>query len=174
MTGIAEGFGFALAVVPIIISVAEHFSDVSSIWFHYQNYGAEVRRHALALRTQRVVFKNDLVALLTSCVGKTKAVDMFKALDDMAWKDSSIEDSLNELLGDERRLFIELIQLIHKQLRAAEQKALKFPHKVSRAAKSDQDGHEVGNPEESTPATLARSSVNIQESGPSCGCQKRL
>jgi hypothetical protein len=126
MAGVVEGFGLALSVLPIIISIAEHISDVSSVWSRYCNYDLEVQRYALALKTQRVVFKNDLVALLASCVGKAKAIDMFRALDHVAWRDSAIEDSLNERLGDDRIVFLELIQLIGGQLRNAEHKGLKY------------------------------------------------
>jgi hypothetical protein len=163
MTGVAEGIAFALSVLPIIVSVAEHVADVSSVWFRYRHYGAEVHRHALALKTQRVVFKNDLVALLASCVGKAKAIDMFKALNHVAWKDSSTEATLDERLGEEKPLFLELIELIHRQLRAAEQRALKFSDGDSRAGRSDHDEHEVGYQVIKPPSTSSGSSVDVQK-----------
>lgn len=163
MAGVAEGLGFALAVVPIIMSVAEHVSDISSVWFRYRHYGVEVHRHALALKTQRVIFKNDLVALLASCVGKAKAIDMFKAPNDMAWKESLLEDFLNERLCGHKSLFLELTQIIHRELRAAEEKACKFSDAFLTARRSDRGEHELGPEITSQPPVLLERLIDAEK-----------
>ena len=128
-----ESVGFALAVVPLLISAAEHASDVARVWSRFRNHGLEIDQHVLMLKTQRAKFKHDLVGLVASCVGHSQAVEMFRDNDHPAWKNPEFEWSLIFRIRNDQTLFLDLLRLIDERLRHLERRSLNLLNSVPRS-----------------------------------------
>ena len=77
MTGV-EAAGFALAILPLLISSVEHYEDVTSCFARYRQFAPEVNRYQLRLKALRVIFRNEAELLLCNVIDPGAAELMLK------------------------------------------------------------------------------------------------
>ena len=116
MTGAVEAASLALAVLPIVISVAENFSSAARALKRYRHFSLEVGHLSKLVRLQRTIFQGEIRSLLASCVGWDRAEQLLHNADQSGWDDKDLEESFVARLGNTRESFLELVQWINAEL----------------------------------------------------------
>ena len=88
----AEAVGFVLAVIPLVVSAAEHFTTAKSCISRYRKFSEDVQELVAALNTQATIFRSATQLLLMSYVGEEKSVQMINDHSHPGWTDADIED----------------------------------------------------------------------------------
>lgn len=127
----AEAAALVLAVLPLIISAAEHYSDASHAFTRYQRFAPEVSNLSTVLRAQRAIFTSANRRLLASCVGQDQAKHMLDDSKHPGWTDEDTEILVIERLSDSRRTFIDLIGLIDSTLSYLEEENMRLEGAVN-------------------------------------------
>ncbi len=120
MTGVVEAVSLGLAVIPVVISVAEHYSSASSALKRYKQFSSEISRLSISVKVQRTKFRCEIRSLLSHCVGWEQAALLLEDTDNERWKDHGLEASFAETLGNTREPFMELIDHINAELSVIE------------------------------------------------------
>ena len=134
MTGVVETVSLGLAVVPIVISVAEHYSAASSALKRYKQFSSETRRLSIFVKTQRTKFHCEIRSLLSHCVSWEQAELLLDDTDNERWKDQGLEACFAEMLGNTREPFVELVDEIIAELSVMEARSKAF-EEVAQLAK---------------------------------------
>lgn len=134
MTGAVEAASLALAVLPIVISVAENFSSAARALKRYRNFSLEVGHLSKLVRLQRTIFQGEIQSLLASCVGWDRAEQLLHNADQSGWDDKDLEESFVARLGNTREPFLELVQWINAELSEMEARLSGF-EEVAQLAK---------------------------------------
>jgi hypothetical protein len=116
MTGVVETASLALAVLPIVISVAENFSAATLALKRYRSFSSEIDRLSKLVKIQRIIFHNEIRSLLASCVGWDHAEQLLQDIDHPEWNEKCLEDSFATHLGSTQESFLELVELINAEL----------------------------------------------------------
>lgn len=66
----AEIAGVALAVLPIVVNVAESFCTVQNIFKRFRGFGPEVKLFQLQLKIQRTIFREECRQLIARVAGQ--------------------------------------------------------------------------------------------------------
>ena len=90
----AEAAGIALSVLPVVVSVIEHFKDCSRLVSVIRAHEIHLRRFRLKLKTQEVLFRHQCSLMLQRLVGSTVAQDMLSNKEHQAWTDQSLDHKL--------------------------------------------------------------------------------
>lgn len=116
MTGVVEAVSLGLAVLPVIISVTEHFSSTARALRRYRQFSSEIRRLSTLVKVQRTIFHGEIRSLLAACVGWDQAGQLLEDTNQTKWKDKSLEESLVTQLSETREPFLELVEWISAEL----------------------------------------------------------
>lgn len=92
----AEAVGLALAVIPLVVSAAEHFATTKSCISRYRKFSEDVQEFVADLNTQATIFRSATQLLLMSYVGEDKSVQMINDYSHPGWTDADIEDYLHK------------------------------------------------------------------------------
>lgn len=122
--------GLVLAILPLVISAAEHYQDVASSFLRYRRFASEVLNLAFRLKTQRVIFVAAVQRLLAAYVGSDEAGCMIVDSEHPTWSDPGLDQFLVDRLGSCREAFVESIRMIQSRLVDLEEKCSKFEEVV--------------------------------------------
>lgn len=81
MTGVVEAASLGLAVLPIVISVADNFSSAARALKRYRQFSLEVGHLSKLVRIQRTIFHGEIRSLLAPCVGWDQAEQLLQNID---------------------------------------------------------------------------------------------
>ena len=116
MSGV-EVAGIVLAVLPLLISAAEHYDGCIRPILRYRKITEEVNLFQRQLNIQKTIFKNQCQNLLESVIEHDAACRMLGVgAEDPAWKDASLEKRLLEQLGASKEACITSLELIQERL----------------------------------------------------------
>ncbi len=119
MSGL-EVAGVALAVVPILLSAAEHYDDVQRPLARLFKFSREVSRYCKRLKTHSTIFREECRLLLGHVVRDEEVIQMLKASSHPLWKDGVVERGLVELLSTSREACMNTIGMVKKVLEEIE------------------------------------------------------
>ncbi len=122
----AEVIGFTLAVLPLLISAAEHYEDILQPFVRYRNFSSKVDRFQQQLGIQRTIFCNECRILLESVVEHDIALRMLEDRDHPQWLDQSVDNRLLKQLDSSKDACITIITQIQEQLRNVEKDSEEF------------------------------------------------
>ena len=106
----AEAAALALAVLPVIISAAEHYRDCVNLVTSFKEHEAQLRRFRLKLKTQEILFRHQCVLMLKELVDGNTAEQMLSNKDHRAWTDYLLDHSLAKNLQDFKQPCIDTIR----------------------------------------------------------------
>jgi len=115
MSGI-EVVGILLAVMPLLISAAEHYHDLATPFKRYRGFTGEARMFLAELQTQQTIFRNEARLLLGNVVGHARAVEMLMDPTDGAWNNQTISEAIDKHLGDCRAACVATLSSIDDSL----------------------------------------------------------
>jgi hypothetical protein len=135
MTGVMEVASLALAVLPIIISVTEHYSSAVRAVKRYRQFSSEIERLSTVVKIQRTIFHGEIQSLLSSHIGWAEAGLLLQNTNDQRWKDNFLDESISKALGNNRESFLELVGCINAELSELEVKLSAFEEVTEPAKK---------------------------------------
>ena len=127
----AEAIGIALAVLPLMISAAEHINTTRRFIFRYRKFSSELRKLLGTLNRQQAIFRIEVKLLMTPAVGRNVAEQMLNNLNHSEWTSDSLDEALKIQLGDALPDILENISLITERLRSLEKTGQKYCGKSS-------------------------------------------
>jgi len=113
MSGI-EIAGIALAILPLLISAANHFEDVARPFKRYRHYGEELKTFQLSLGTERTIFKRQVLLLLIEA-GHPVDEDVFDP-NHQTWTSQEVEEKLLSYLGKAKDVCTSILLELDAQL----------------------------------------------------------
>ena len=117
----AEVAGLALAILPLLISTAEHYKTCLRPIERYIHFVSRVESFQSALSIQKTTFRNQCRILLGLAVEHDVAAGMLQNTQHPSWRDADIEFDIVKRLEDSKDaciLVISKIQFILKSLTA--------------------------------------------------------
>ncbi len=111
MSGL-EVAGVALAVVPILLSAAEHYDDVHRPLVRLFKFSRELKLYCKRLKTHSTIFREECRLLLGRVVRDEEVIEMLSASSHPLWNDEDVERGLVELLSTSREACINTIGMI--------------------------------------------------------------
>jgi len=129
----AEAISFTLAVLPLLISAAEHYDDILQPFVRYCNFKSKLDRFQQRLKIQRTVFRNECRILLESAVEHDVALRMLEDKNHPQWLDQSVDNRLLEQLDSSRDACITIITQIEEQLRNVDKDSQEFEAAVEQS-----------------------------------------
>ncbi len=127
----AEAAGFALAILPLLVSVAQHYSETAAAFKRFRRFASEATNLASLLKIQWTIFRAAKKILLNSVVGTEQAKEMLEDPQHPGWTDQKSDDSLLRQLGDCSEAVLESTRLISEQLEALAKESDKFQEAVA-------------------------------------------
>jgi hypothetical protein len=88
-----------LAVIPLVISAIEHFSEVKKSFRQYRHFSNTIDDFFSELDTYCGIFKSSVQILLMSAVGSEDAARMVQSLEDVGWQDDKLDMCVSERFG---------------------------------------------------------------------------
>jgi len=128
-----EAVSLTLAVLPIVVSVTEHFSSATRALKRYRQFSSELGRLSTLVKVQRTTFHGEIRSLLASCVGLNQAEKLLQDTDHAKWNDKGLQESILTQLGGTRESFLELVEWISAELSEMEAKVTLFEEVVQLA-----------------------------------------
>ena len=122
----AEAIGITLAVLPLLISAAEHYDDILQPFVRYRNFTSKLDRFQQRLKIQRTVFRNECRILLESAVEHDVALGMLDDKNHPQWVDRSVDNRLLQQLDSSKDACITIITQIEEQLRNVKKDSQEF------------------------------------------------
>lgn len=116
----------ALAVLPLIISAAEHYTFFSSSLARYCRFSHEVSRLLKELHVQKELFRLEARQLLSACTADTMAKEMLDNPQHPNWEDSTYEQILLTHLGETKDPIVDAMSLIKSTLTSLQVEADKY------------------------------------------------
>jgi hypothetical protein len=119
--------GIVLAVLPLIVSTAEHWDDVLLPFKTYRRYATELDQFQRSLKVQKTIFNNECCLLMAVCTGRDTARAMLSDRRHSHWTNRELDRKLGQLLGDSLetcQYTINSIQLKLKELEKKEESSL--------------------------------------------------
>jgi hypothetical protein len=89
-----EVVGVALAVLPLLVSVAEHYQTAYDKLKHWREFSKELGEFEGKLYCCQIVFRNNCLLLLASITSRAEAQRMLTYRQDARWSDPEIERKL--------------------------------------------------------------------------------
>jgi hypothetical protein len=115
MSGI-EVAGFALAVLPFLMSAAQQYNICLESFCRYKNFGKEARGYLKDLEIQKTIFRNECRSLLEETVDHHAASTMLDSLSPKAWSNRKLDEQLAQQLGESLNACKATIELIEQRL----------------------------------------------------------
>lgn len=140
MTGIIEGAGLALAVLPILLSVTKHYEDCLSPFVRYKKFSKEAKCYLRQLAVQKAIYRNTCLFLLEDVVEHGIAARMLSMPADDAWLNQDLDDLIVEQLGSSKEACIAAVKLIEQKLQDIEAEHQKFKVILDQGEKVLSDG----------------------------------
>jgi hypothetical protein len=114
------GIGLALAIAPLIIMAAEHYSIAATCLKRYCRYESGQQELVSVVNIQRQIFRKTIQRLLANDVGlgDELASEMLKNAEHPQWKDEQIDAYFTERMADSSEALKTSIRLINVQLEA--------------------------------------------------------
>ena len=114
----AEVVSFALAVAPLVVSAAEHYSTAARLIKRYRLYKSKREELISKVNVQRAIFRKTIWRLLAYDVGlgEDVASQMFADAHHPSWSSHETVAYLDLRLGDVGEVMIELLHMIQSQL----------------------------------------------------------
>ena len=125
-----EALGIILAVLPLLVSAAEHYDDCLSPFIRYRRFASKVDRFQQKLSIQRTVFRNECRILLESVVEHDVANRMVDDNTHPQWNDKELEQQLVRHLDTSRDACVSIIQEIQQCLQDVEKDSRDFESAV--------------------------------------------
>lgn len=122
----AEAVGLALAVLPLLVSTAEHYAETATSFKRYRRFASEATNLASKLRIQRTIFRAAQRFLLHRVVGEAQAEQMLEDPHHHGWIDNNTEISLVRQLGYFGDAVVESMRLIKAELESLGKESDKF------------------------------------------------
>jgi hypothetical protein len=119
-----------LAVLPLILTVAEHFEKAAVLFSRHRMLVSEAANIASTLKIQRVIFRAANRRLLGRCVGEELAAQMLDNGRHPLWADKTIELHLRQRLGDSLGATTEAVKLIEDQLQRLDRHRQKLEERL--------------------------------------------
>jgi hypothetical protein len=113
VTGV-ETAGLALASIPLIIALAEHFRAGIRPFKILRHFDREFQLFAVQIRSQNVIFKTCLEKLLKEIVPEAEAQRLIQNPGGGAWKDARLEEKFKERLGPADSVIIDNVTEISR------------------------------------------------------------
>ena len=122
-----EVAGLALAVLPLLVSAAEHYDDCIRPILRYRKIVKDIQLFQRRLEVQQALFKNQCRIVLEGIVDHDAAVRMLAVgHDDPLWRDADLERQLNESFGECLRSWVTSIDLTSEKLQEIEKESRKL------------------------------------------------
>ena len=122
--------GLVLAILPLVVSAAEHYGGVASSFLRYRRFASEASNLACRLKIQRAIFVAAVQRLLAEFVGSDEANCMLDDSEHPTWSDPSLDQFLVDRLDGCRDAFVQSIRMIQGRLVDLEEKCSKFEEVV--------------------------------------------
>lgn len=123
MSGI-EVTGLALAILPLLVSAAEHYGDCMKPILRYRKIVKEIQLFRRKLEVQKAIFKNQCRMVLEGAIEHDAAVRMLAVgSDDPLWRSNDLEMQLDEQLGNSKGPCVTSIELISEKLQEIERES---------------------------------------------------
>lgn len=106
-----------LAVLPLIISAAEHYEDCFRPFVRYRKFDTEVDRFQQQLKIQKAIFRNQCRLLLENVTEPNVATRMLDGRAHPSWTNPELEHELATLLGGSREACCIIVRSIDEKLR---------------------------------------------------------
>jgi hypothetical protein len=126
MSGAETVVGLVLGILPLLISTAEHYETILRPFRRYRRYAPELLLYQKQLGTQKTIFRNECMLLLTTLTDNHTAKLMLKESNHPSWTDTDLDESFAQQLGDSGNACKTLIDLIDETLKAVEEEAENF------------------------------------------------
>lgn len=115
MSGI-EVAGLALAILPLIVSAAEHYENCFRPFLQYKSFAKEADFFRKLFSVQKAIFKNQCVILLQELVDHDAALAMLNGAHHLSLVSDELDRRLGELLGESKEPCLSIIETIHDKL----------------------------------------------------------
>ena len=115
MSGI-EAAGLALAILPLIVSAAEHYEDCFRPFLRYKKFAKEADFFRKLFSVQKAIFRNQCGILLQELVDHDTALAMLNGARHLSQITDDLERQLGELLGESKEPCVAIIETIHDKL----------------------------------------------------------
>ena len=116
----AEVVGIVLGVLPLLISAVEHYEDCWRLFVRYRKFDSKLDAFQQKLKTQKVVFHNELRILLETIFERDIANRMLEDSLHVNWSRVDIEEQLSLQLDSSRDACISIVTQIGEQLKIVE------------------------------------------------------
>jgi hypothetical protein len=118
--------GIVLAVLPLVIAAADHYSKAASAFLRYHRFTSELSYLSTRLKVQRAIFNAACRKLISSCVGQEEAGRMLDDSKHPSWTDPTVGQALATQLGDSWDAFVDSLHLINDRLKDLENECHRF------------------------------------------------
>ena len=115
-----------LAVIPLVVSAIEHYTDTATAVSRFRRYASEAADVASVINIQRRLFRNANRKLLGYCVCQQDVDDMVEDDKHPKWQDDGLERAVETVLGDSSHALLEIIRMTKHELAVIEQQCSKL------------------------------------------------
>ena len=131
----AEAAGLALAVLPLLISAAEHYEDCLRPLRRFLHFASEVDRFQRKLQIQKTIFRNQCRILLEGVVDHDVAVRMLLDGEHPCWRDPDVEECISNQLEASKDACLSIIDDIRFVLENLENWSLNLSETIQEDGK---------------------------------------
>lgn len=114
----AEFAGLGLALLPLLVSAAEHYNDCLRPLSRYKGFSDEAKQFLQLLSIQRTIYRSHCRLLLRNVVHQDVASAMLDQKDHPHWSDGSLEQNLSHTLGEATEACLTVLEMIGDSLTA--------------------------------------------------------
>ncbi|KAG7005327.1 hypothetical protein G7Y79_00020g048550 [Physcia stellaris] len=119
-----SGAELVLAILPLLISAAEHWDDCIRPFKRYRRFAKEVDRFQQNLKVQYTIFRNQCRILLENVTQESTTVhDALSESNHPLWSDFEVEQQLEQYLAESRDACVAAIQLIEERLEKVQEES---------------------------------------------------
>ena len=125
--------GFVLAVLPILISAAEHYEDCWRPLVRYCKFTSTLDHFQRKLKIQKTIFRNECRILLELVLEHDVAARMLNDKTHANWNSQIIDKQLLEQLASSEDACLDVIAQIREQLRMVEKENRGFDEVIQQS-----------------------------------------
>ena len=116
MSGVEAAAGLALAVLPLMISAADHYERCLRPFVRYRNFTKEADFFCWSFSVQKQIFKNQCLILLEEIIEHDAASIVLSGAGQPSLTDGNLEEKLDGLLGESKESCVATIERIRAKL----------------------------------------------------------
>lgn len=115
-----EVAGVALAVLPVLMSAAQHYNSCLDPLRRYRRFAKEAQAYCKEIDIQRAIFRNECRNLLEEVVDHVTASGMLDTItpENTAWVDKNLDDQLVQRLGESVTACLDVVGLLEEHLQS--------------------------------------------------------